>query len=404
MYNFDNAINRSNTNSVKWDKEAIKGICGNENAFPFWVADMDLETSSAINKAINNAAEFGVVGYPKDGDSLVPLFAEFVKQRHNYVIDENLTTYTQGMLHGIALAVSVFSAKKDGVYVPTPCYRPFHTIVDNLERRFIPSPLSYSNGSFSLDKERFLKDSKDAKIILFCSPHNPSGVVFSKEELAFVLKTAKERKQLVISDEIHADLTHPSITHYPMGLVNEEINADCITFFAPSKTFNVAGEHFGMAVFSSKALFDSFKKAQEGLWLTSPGYFALEIGKAAYSNSLDHNRELSTYLEENKNFIKDYLAKELPSLKLTNAEASFVCFIDCKEIMDKVLAFKEKNPTLFPNEAVLSHFFGTQAGLCFNDGTWFGPEYGQFIRFNYGTSRERVSFALNRMKEAIDLL
>ncbi len=404
MYDFDHAIDRSNTNSEKWHKSTIKGICGNENAQPFWVADMDLETSVAIKKAMCNAADFGVIGYPTESNVLVSLFSAFVKERHNWTIDENNTTYTQGLLHGIALALQCFSNKGDGVLVPTPTYKPFHIIVNRNEREYIPHALGYKDGMFYLDHERYKKESEKAKIIMFCSPHNPSGLVFSKEDLQFVLKLAKEREQIVFSDEIHADLVHPSAIHYPIGLINEEIGAKCVTFMAPSKTFNVAGEHFGMAVFSDKVMAEKYKKAQAALWVTAPGYYALEIGKAAYGASLDHNRELCEYLEGNKNFIKEYLNDNIPELKLTNAEASFVCFIDCSAIYDKVKALANKDKVSYPDETIMTHFFGQRAGLCFNDGTWFGPEYGAFIRFNYGTSRSKVLDALQAMKSTIEEL
>ncbi len=395
MYNFDNAIDRNGTNSEKWAKDTIKEVCGNENARPFWVADMDLPTSSAIKKAMCDAASFGVIGYPHDAPTLITAFTSFVNERHNWVVDQNKVLYTQGLLHGIAISLQTFSEKGDGILVPTPTYKPFNVMVERNERNLIPHKLGYKDGSFFLDRERYKKDSENAKVILFCSPHNPSGLVFPKEDLLFILKLAKERDQIVFCDEIHADLVHPSAKHYPMGMVNEEVGAKCITFMAPSKTFNVAGEHFGIAVFSDQTMADKVKRAQEALWLTSPGYFALEIGKAAYTSSFDHNRELCAYLEGNKNFISEYLKTNLPELTLTNGDASFVCFIDCSAIYDKVRA---------KGFSDMSHFFGEYASLCFNDGTWFGDDYKAFIRFNYGTSQSEVKKALEAMKEAIATL
>lgn len=395
MYNFDNAIDRSGTNSEKWAKDTIKEVCGNENAKPFWVADMDLPTSDAIKKAMCEAASFGVIGYPHDAKTLISAFTSFVKERHGWDVDPNKVLYTQGLLHGIAISLQAFSEKGDNILIPTPTYRPFNVMVERNERIIIPHKLGYKDGSFFLDREQYKKDSERAKIILFCSPHNPSGLVFSKEDLLFVLNLAKERDQIVFCDEIHADLVHPSVKHYPIGMVNEEVGAKCITFMAPSKTFNVAGEHFGISIFSDITMADKVKKAQEALWLTSPGYFALEIGKAAYTSSMDHNRELCAYLEQNKNFIATYLKENIPNLTLTNGDASFVCFIDCSAIYDIVKA---------KGFSDMSHFFGEYASLCFNDGAWFGDDYKSFIRFNYGTSLSEVKKALVAMKDAINTL
>lgn len=403
MYNFDKAIDRSNTNSIKWDKDTIEYYSGNRDAIPYWVADMDLQTSDEIYKTITAAADFGIIGYPSQFEKVLPLFADFVRKRHNYEIEKELTTYVQGMLHGISLALSVFSNENDKVFVHTPYYHPFKNLVKNLKREFVPSPLDYKNGIFSFNKDKFLNDSKDARVILFCSPHNPSGLVFKKEDLEFVLKSAKERNQIVLSDEIHADLTHTGITHYPMGLVNKSINADTVTFFAPSKTFNVAGEHFAMAVFSNKTLFDTFKEKQEALFLDYPGHFALEIGIAAYQ-SYEYNNDMCKHLKENADLIKNYLKNNIPDLKLSNSEASFVSFIDCSSIYGKVLKLKEKYPDKFPSYMLLSYFFGHFAGICFNDGSTFGKEYNHFIRFNYGTSKEKVLYALENMKKTISEL
>lgn len=403
MYNFDKAIDRSNTNSIKWDKDTIEYYSGNRKALPYWVADMDLQTSDEIYKTINATADFGIIGYPSQFEKVLPLFGDFVKKRHNFEIEKELTTYVQGMLHGISLALSIFSNENDKVFVHTPYYHPFESLVKNLKREFVPSPLDYRNGLFSFNRERFLKDSKDARVILFCSPHNPSGLVFKKEDLEFVLKSAKKRNQIVLSDEIHADLTHTGIAHYPMGLTNENINADVVTFFAPSKTFNVAGEHFAMAVFSNKNLFKTFKAKQEAFFLDYPGHFALEIGMAAYQ-SHEYNKAMCRHLKENADLIRNYLENNIPALKLSNSEASFVSFIDCSGIYDKVMKLKEKHPDKFTSNMLLSYFFGHFAGLCFNDGSTFGNEYNHFIRFNYGTSKEKVLYALENMKKAISEL
>lgn len=401
MYDFDKAVDRSNTSSIKWSKAAIKAICGNENALPYWVADMDLVTSKAIHNAMMKSANFGVAGYAEH-PNLNDDFISFVFRKHSWAVDKNSVTYSQGLLHGLALALQTFTKKGDGVLIMYPTYAPFFDMTRKNERRVIEYDLGYKDGLFYFDKERYEQKSRDAKLILLCSPHNPSGLVFSQEELEFILSLAKERGQLVFSDEIHADLVHPGNTHTPLGKLSEKIGTKSITFMAPSKTFNIAGEHFAMAIFSDRDMLSAFKREQQKLYLDSPGFFIGEMAEAAYTDSDEENRELCEYLSGNAAFIRSYLEREIPEIKLVNANASFVAFLDCSSILDKVRKDRDKNPELYDGDNnLLAHFFGMRAGICMNDGTWFGKKYSSFVRLNYGTSREMVKVALDRMKKAV---
>lgn len=404
FYDFNTEVKRAGSDCEKWDKENIRKLCGNPEAIPFWVADMDLQTSDAIHKAMKEEADFGVAGY-RDYSLLKDDFISFASRRHSWNINGKDVLFAQGMLHAIALAMQLFSSKGDEVVVLLPAYRPFINMVEMQERKLVPYHFDYKDGAFSFNLEKFREVSANAKVILFCSPQNPTGIVFSQEELKGLLSLAKERNQLVLCDEIHADLVHPSAHHIPMGKANESIGAECITFMAPSKTFNIAGEHCAFAHFSHEKMKETFETQQKALFLTSPGYFIGAMAKAAYTESDEHNRELSTYLEENVHFINSYLEENLPELKLSNAEASFVAFLDCTKILDKVQKDAEKHPELYDEDRnLLSHFFGQRACICMNDGTWFGDEYKGFVRFNYGTSRKMVKEALECMKRAIESL
>ena len=308
-----------------------------------------------------------------------------------------------GLLHGVALALNLYTAVGDAVLVPSPTYRPFREIVASNKRVFLDHSLGYKEGKFFLDRERFRSDAEKAKLILFCSPHNPSGLVFSREDLTFVLETAKRLGIPVISDEIHGDLVHPGFTHLPMGMVNEEVGAETVTLMAPSKTFNVAGEHSAFAVFSSMETKERFRSAQKSLWLTEPGYLIGELTETAYRHGLEWNKALSRYLGENANLVSSFLEKNT-DIRMVNGNASFVTFLDCSKVFDDIKAYTEKNRERFDatGGGILSRFFGLEAGVAMNDGTWFGKEYEKFVRFNYGTKREMVEEALKRIKNALD--
>ncbi len=404
MYDFDTYIDRRGTSAIKWSRDAIKDICGNPDAVPYWVADMDLPTSKAIHRSMREAAEFGVAGY-SDHPSQQKSFIGFLKRKHNWDVDEKNVTYVQGLLHGLALAMQTFTNAGDSVLVMYPSYAPFEGMAKLNDRKVIEYDLAYSDGRFSFDRESYEKKAKDAKLIMLCSPHNPSGMLFTKDELEFILRLAKENGQLVFSDEIHADLAHPGFHHLPLGKANEGIGAKVITFMAPSKTFNIAGEHFAEAIFSDKDMLERYKKEQAKLYVTSPGFFIGEMASAAYADSDDQNTELCKYLGENAAFIREYISENIPQLKFANAEASFVGFIDCTAIFDRVKADKEKHPEFYDGDHfIMSHFFGHYANVCMNDGSWFGESYASFVRFNYGTSKEMVRKGLEAIKRAVDSL
>lgn len=404
--NFNKTVDRRNTNSVKWNKNAIESISANREALPFWVADMDFYPEPNIKKKAEEIASLGVFGYPTF-ENFNSIASEWLENKHSWKVPKENILYSMGLLHGIALAIDIFTNPGDKILVPSPTYRPFRELCSRSERIMVDHELGYDNGMFYLDKERFEEDTRNAKMILFCSPHNPSGLVFTEDELHFVLKTARKYDIPILSDEIHSDLVHTHAHHIPMGKANEGINARCITFMAPSKTFNVAGEHSAIAIFSNSDMESKFRKRQEALWVTEPGYLIGELTEVAYSKGLEYNQKLCQYLEDNALFIKEYLKKNCPEIVFVNGEASFVTFLDCSAIFDKVKATEEANPDRYKGGnggGILSRFFGVEAGVAMNDGTWFGDQYSRFVRFNYGTSKDNVEKALARIAKAIKAL
>ncbi len=400
---FDFPVDRTNTDSVKWNKRERAYISSNPEAEPFWVADMDFPLEEHIKAKGLELANLGIYGYPEHHD-ITGSVASWLERKHSWHVESNNILYTMGLLHGIALAINLFTNEGDTILVPSPTYRPFRTLCENNNRIMLDHELGYDDGRFYLDRDRFQDDAKRSKMILFCSPHNPSGLVFTESDLKFVLKCAKDNNIPVLSDEIHADLVHTNAIHIPMGRTNENIGAKCITYMAPSKTFNVAGEHAGFAIFSDDSMKEAFANKQKGLWLTSPGILIGELTEEAYNKGLEYNLELCQYLTDNARIIKEFLKKNCSEIKFVNGEASFVTFLDCSAIYDKAKAKVEANPEQYPGGmggGILSRFFGVNAYVAMNDGTWFGSQYYNFVRFNYGTSRERVINALERMAKAI---
>lgn len=404
--NFDITVDRTKTNSVKWNKGAIESISANPDALPFWVADMDFAPEPHIQAKAKEMADSGVYGYPVF-DKFSSIAASWLEKKHGWTVDSSHVLYTMGLLHGIALAIDLFTNVGDKILVPSPTYRPFRELCLRSDRIMHDYELGYRSGEFYLDRERFDAMASESKMILFCSPHNPSGLVFSRDDLKFVLETAKKYDIPVVSDEIHADLVHTGVEHLPMGKANENIGAKCITYLAPSKTFNVAGEHSAIAIFSDEEMEKTFKKKQSALWLTSPGFLIGELTQVAYQDGLDYNLELCSYLKGNADFIREFLKSNCPEIVLANGNASFVTFLDCSAIYDKIEKKVLSNPERYKGGAgggILSRFFGVEAGIAMNDGTWFGEQYKDFVRINYGTSRALVQDALEKMAKAVKAL
>lgn len=406
MNSFESSPDRRGTNCEKWDKKAISSIAGSEDALPFWVADMDFYApQSVIDKAVE-IADSGVYGYPVF-DDLESIFSSWLIRKHKWKVEKESITYSMGLLHGIALSIDLFTKPGDRIIVPSPTYRPFRELCALSGRIMDELPLDYNNYTFSLDLDKLEEKAETAAMILFCSPHNPTGIVFKEEELERVLEIGKKYNIPVLSDEIHADLVHPGKIHIPMGKANEKIKARTITFMAPSKTFNLAGEHSAFLVFSDKEMMKAWKERQSALWLTTPGYFIGEMTRAAYTECDEYNRELSKYLKGNSDYIEEFFNTYDTGIKKVRGNSSFVTFLDCSAVYEKV----EKEVLSHPDEyrggdggGVLSRFFGVRAKTAMNDGGWFGEQYKRFVRFNFGTNRNDVKNALERMRTAIEEL
>ena len=406
---FSQEVNRKGTLSVKWNPQAIQGIAATEKAEPFWVADMDFLAPPEVMETAIKTAKSGAYGYPYVEDK-EQLFCSWVEKRHNWKIARKDVVICPGMLTSIALLTEMLTKEGEGVIVPLPAYQPFVKIVRNLGRNLIAWPLLYDekNHAFSLDWEAFEELCKQAKLLIFCSPHNPSGLVFSEEELKKVATIAKRHQVSIISDEIHSDLSFKA--HHALLPIATELGCTAVTCMAPSKTFNIAGEHFSVAIFSDDKLRLAFKRRLDQLFLNGNSFFSTTIALRAYEKGGPWLKELLVYLQKNIAFMESFFKERLPSLAFIKPEASFIAFIDCSAIVPLVERDALANPDLYdetksPNGGLLSRFFGLRAEVALNDGTWFGGDaYRGFVRFNYGTRKERIAAALERMERAIRTL
>lgn len=403
-------IDRQNSSSIKWNREHIQAICGNPDAEPFWVADMDLAVAQPIQQELEHLVTHGVYGYPTFSDT-IELFSAWTKKRHNWTIEESLTVISPGMLVSVSLLVELLSNTGDGIIVPLPAYHPFLKIVSEMGRTLIPFPLEYNQkqAKFSLNVQAFeqLCLETHPKIFIFCSPHNPTGIVWDAELIKALAHICARNNIAVISDEIHADMVYAPKQHTPFANIASQVGCKSVTCMAPSKTFNIAGEHFSVSVFTDTLLAQQYQKRLSQLNLSSPSLFSLVAARAGYKYGYEWLQELNAYLQGNIAAFTAILEEQTPLISVIKPEASFIAFLDCTHLIGAVEHDAHNHPQLYdpsqsPNGGLLSRFFGQRAGVAMNDGTSFGGlAYKPFVRFNFGTHREAIEAACIRIATAV---
>lgn len=386
-YNFDEIIDRKGTSCVKYDglKNAYQG---KENLIPLWVADMDFATPDFIVEALKKRCEHPVFGYTFDDDEYYESIQTWLDYKYHWKTEREWISYIPGIVKGIGLAVQCFTQPGDKVIIQPPVYHPFRLVPTRMGREVVYNPLKLEDGVYKMDFEQLesLID-KDCKMLILSNPHNPGGVVWEKEALVKLAQICSAHGILVISDEIHAEITYPQFRHHPFATVSEEAAACSVTFMAPSKTFNIAGIVSSYALVPDSRIREKFYSFLEAGELNAGTIFAFTATKAAYTYGAEWLQQMRSYVIENVNFVDEYLKKNIPQIKVYRPQASFLVWLDCREL-------KLTQPELV-------QLFEDKAGLALNDGTMFGKEGEGFMRLNIGCPRSILNQALELLKKAI---
>lgn len=384
-------VERKGTNSEKYNPKHLLNLCGNANAEPFWVADMDFESPKPVQQALLKVASQRTYGYP-GFEELPQAFCDFAKRRHNLDLCAEDAIVSPGILTSISIVTQMYPDYE--VIIPKPAYRPFVAIAENHNRKIHHWALSYDreNARFGLDLAELERIAAlpGKKMLSFCSPHNPSGRVWTREELLGVIAICKRHDMPILCDEIHADLAYRSSVEIPFLTLARECGINAICFMAPSKTFNIAGEHMSVTLFTNPALRDEFARRLHQIHFEGPSLFSGTAALAAYQGGYDWLMELVDMLESNAKFVCSYMKAEIPQMRFVMPQASFITFVDCRDIRERL-----------PQGMDVSHFFGTKADVAMNYGLWFGDAYEDFVRFNFGTDRSHIEAALERMAKAV---
>lgn len=386
-YNFDEVIERRGTNCVKFDQ--LKERFGDENLIPLWVADMDFRTPDFIVDAIRKRCDHEVFGYTYAPDAYYESILNWVRYKYDWKIEKEWLSYIPGIVKGIAFALECFTRPGDKVIIQPPVYHPFRIVPESMGREVVYNPLRLTDDRYEMDFEQLesVLDEK-CKALILSNPHNPGGVVWKKETLVKLAEIASRHGLLVISDEIHAEMAYPQCKHHPFATVSEAAASCSLTFMAPSKTFNIAGIVTSYAIVPSEVLRRKFYSFLEAGEFGDGTIFAYEATTAAYTYGAEWLQQMRMYIMENVRFVDEYLKTELPKIKVYQPEASFLIWLDCRE-----LGLEQEE---------LVRLFRDKAHLALNDGSMFGPGGEGYMRLNIGCPRSVLEIAMNALKKAID--
>ena len=384
MKNFNDVINRRNTNSLKWDV--------GENELPMWVGDMDFQTAPCVTEAIIKKAKSGVFGYQIVPNAWYDAIINWWQTRHNFTIKKDWLCFATGVVPAITSTIKRVTNVGDNVVVMTPVYNIFFNSIENTGRHVLESPLAYKDGVYSIDW-----DDLDAKLaqplstmLLLCNPHNPVGKVWTKDELHRIGSLCAKHGVTVFSDEIHCDLVPIGVNYTPFVSASEVGLTNTVTAISASKAFNLAGLQAAAVFIGNEVLRNKVVRGLNSDELAEPNAFAIEATVAAFSNEagvwLDGLRE---FICENKQKVKAFLEDNLPQVKAISQDATYFMWLDCSAITD--------------DSKQLAEFIRKETGLYVSSGSIFRGNGKYFLRLNVACPNQTLYDGLNRLKTGINL-
>lgn len=380
-YNFDKLTNRRGTNSLKWDVP--------ENELPMWVADMDFETAPEITEALKKRVDHGIFGYTTVPDAWRDAVSSWWERRHGFKMERDWLIFCTGVVPAISSAVRKLTTVGENVLVQTPVYNIFFNSIRNNGRNIVENRLLYREGAYRIDwedLERKLEDPQTTLMIL-CNPHNPTGSIWSREELARIGELCEDNHVLVLSDEIHCDLTEPGYEYTPFASVSETCARNSVTCIAPTKAFNLAGLQTAAVVVPNEALRHKMDRALNTDEVAEPNAFAIDVAITAFTKGDRWLDELREYLAGNRKMVHDFLGQELPNVRLVPSHATYLLWLDCSHVIGDAVE--------------LSCFLRKETGLYLSAGLSYGEAGREFLRLNIACPGERLSEGLKRLRDGI---
>ena len=389
MYDFDRYIERRGSGAIKHD--GLKQWYGDSELLPMWVADMDFATPDFIIDALKQRLDHPIFGYTIEPERYRPSIVEWLYNRHGWKIESGWISFIPGIVKGIGMAISALLQPGDKIIIQPPVYHPFRMVAEHNGCEVVENPLKQEvDGSYTMDLEHLDSIAAGCKMLILANPHNPVGILWSKETLIRLAEICSKHNIIVISDEIHSDMALWGGKHTPFASVSDKAAQCSITFGAPSKTFNIAGIVASYAVVPNSELRERFYGWMEGNELNQPNIFATIATIAAFDNGEQWRQEMIEYIEGNIEFVEQFCSQYIPQIKPIRPQASYLVWLDCRG--------------LNLNHEQIIELFTKRAKLALNDGAMFGSEGCCFMRLNVGTTRAVLTTALEQLKSAVEQL
>lgn len=390
VYDFDRKVDRKSTNDMKWHAKAVSSYLHRpvpEEMIPMWLADTDFACAPVIVDALRERVDKEIFGYCAPMESFYQAVCYWQRKRFDWEVDPSWITYIPSVVAGINIAIRTFSKEGDGIIIQQPVYDPFASIVKNDNRKVVNNGLLCRDGRFemNLDELETLASDPENTMMILCSPHNPVGRVWTKEELRAVADICLRHGVMLVSDEIHGDIIYDGHVHYPLLSLDEKYAQNFIHLTAPGKTFNVAGIKASMSIIPNEEIRNAFVKTQVAMSLDVKNTFGLESVIAAYTPAgYEWAQQEIMYMQKNVDFVENYVQEKMPGVSMIRPEGTFLCWLDLSGLK---LGDKEifKRVTL-------------DAAVICVPGTWFGPGGEEHLRLNVGCPREMLTEALERIR------
>lgn len=378
-YNFDEIIPRRNSNSYKWDSAKEDDI------LPMWVADMDFRTAAPIIQALEKRVQHGIFGYTKVPDAYFNAIISWFQRRHHFQIERDWILFTTGVVPALSAVIKALTEPGDQVIVQSPVYNCFFSSIRNNQCEMVSNDLLYKDSTYTIDFKDLESKAANpkAKLLLLCSPHNPVGRVWKRDELEKIGEICLRHNVIVVSDEIHCDLVYPGHTHIPFASLNKEFLQHSVTCTAPSKTFNLAGIQVANIITANADIRKKIDKALNINEVCEINVFAVEALTAAYDKGEEWLNQLKSYLYDNYIYLNDYFARHLPQLSVLPLEATYLVWVDCRALKISSADIAEK--------------LRRAEKLWINEGTMYGITGEGFIRLNIACPRENLIKGLEKI-------
>jgi cystathionine beta-lyase len=391
-YNFDTPVDRHNTASLKWNGAHLFLGERARDALPMWVADMDFRVPQEVIEALRRTAEHGIFGYPIVPDSYYDAVIRWMDRRYAWKIKREWMYHSPGVVPGLNCIVQAFTDKGDAIAIQSPVYYPFTNCIVNNDRRVVRNRLKLLDNQYTIDYddlEEKLKTNNISMLIL-CNPHNPVGRVWTKEELIQFGQICLKYNVLVISDEIHADLTFNGFSTTAFAGISDDFAQNTIVCTSASKTFNLAGLQTANIIIPNERLGRIFDNYMEKLHLLRPNIFGQVATEVAYSCGEEWLQQLKDYLQDNLQFVIQFITNNIEGIKVIKPEGTYLVWLDCRG-----LGMSDKE---------LKTFMLDRAKVALDDGYLFGPGGEGFTRMNIACTRKTLQEALGRIEQAVCIL